>query len=633
MRTLILLIVLFLCGNCTLKAQDLDIAHIEPDLRVRANAVIRFSNTTVDMRSPDNVIISTTRAITVFNKSGDLYAQLVLFYDKNTSIKSVKGEVYDEFGRQNAKFSLSNFKDESAVSSFSLFEDSRVKYYIPQVNSYPYTVVYHYETRQKQNLIIPTWKPIPGFDISLEKANYQFICKPSDEVRTWTSMYPEKAIEVVTDKQKSLSWGLTNVKAVKYENYAPNPDTYLTSVKVAPKNFTYYGFKGTYADWEDLGKLSYDYLLKDKRVLPQETIDRIKSLIKDLPNDKAKAKKLYEYMQQKTRYISVQIGIGGFQPMSASEVDRLGYGDCKGLVNYMQALLDIAGIDSYYCVVSAGEEKSSLLPNFASMEQGNHVILNLPLNGDTIWLECTNQDAPFGYLGDFTDDRWVLACTKDGGKLLKTPKTQATGNLQRRTGKFSVTKTGDLMGSSHTTFEGTQFDNHYFMYKQSPVERQKSLKKIYDINNLEFNAVDFEVDKDRPKFLEKLEINIEKYVQVNDEKIYLVPNAFNQHGTVPSIKNRNLPLDIKRGFVDLDSLEITFEQNLVAIPIPRVTKLDTKFGNYLMELRLKDNVLTYYRKFSLKEGIYDAEEYEAYQSFINEVASNDRYKTVLTIKK
>ncbi len=38
-------------------------------------------------------------------------------------------------------------------------------------------------------------------------------------------------------------------------------------------------------------------------------------------------------MQGKTHYISIQVGIGGYQPFLASDVDRLNYGDCKALVN------------------------------------------------------------------------------------------------------------------------------------------------------------------------------------------------------------------------------------------------------------------------------------------------------------
>jgi heterodisulfide reductase subunit A-like polyferredoxin len=32
---------------------------------------------------------------------------------------------------------------------------------------------------------------------------------------------------------------------------------------------------------------------------------------------------------KKSRYVSIQVGIG-WKPMDASDVDRLGYGDCKG---------------------------------------------------------------------------------------------------------------------------------------------------------------------------------------------------------------------------------------------------------------------------------------------------------------
>jgi hypothetical protein len=51
-----------------------------------------------------------------------------------------------------------------------------------------------------------------------------------------------------------------------------------------------------------------------------------------------KAKLIYDYVQQKSRYVSIQVGIGGWKPMDASDVDRLGYGDCKGLTNYTKAL-------------------------------------------------------------------------------------------------------------------------------------------------------------------------------------------------------------------------------------------------------------------------------------------------------
>ena len=62
-------------------------------------------------------------------------------------------------------------------------------------------------------------------------------------------------------------------------------------------------------------------------------------------------------MQSRTRYASIQLGIGGYKPAPAMEVSEKGYGDCKGLTNYMSALLKEAGITSYYTWVKSGANR------------------------------------------------------------------------------------------------------------------------------------------------------------------------------------------------------------------------------------------------------------------------------------
>ena len=93
-------------------AQDnYDVDLIPANLRNRANACIRNEETTIDMRSPDNVLLNVKKAITVFNQNGEDEARLVLYYDKNISIKGIKGEVYNSFGKLTNKFSQNDFAD------------------------------------------------------------------------------------------------------------------------------------------------------------------------------------------------------------------------------------------------------------------------------------------------------------------------------------------------------------------------------------------------------------------------------------------------------------------------------------------------------------------------------------------
>src|SRR3546814_18665726 len=105
------------------------------------------SSDLVDMLSPTKVRYQVNRAITVFNPAGEERARLVIHYDKATSVKRISGEVYDEAGFQLRKFTKRDCRDESAVSNFSLYEDSRVKHFLPAMAGYPYTVVYRNRKR------------------------------------------------------------------------------------------------------------------------------------------------------------------------------------------------------------------------------------------------------------------------------------------------------------------------------------------------------------------------------------------------------------------------------------------------------------------------------------------------------
>lgn len=635
MRSLFTVFSLLLISVTGFAQDNYDADLIPSNLRNRANACIRNEETTIDMRSSDNVILNVKKAITVFNQNGEDEARLVIYYDKNISIKSIKGEVYNSVGKLTNKFSQNDFSDMSAADGFSLFVDSRVKHYLPSVNQYPYTLVYNYEIRNKQNLIIPDWSPKPADDVSVEKSTYTFICKPTDQVRIKTHNYSGTP-EVLTDeKQKKTIWKASNIQAVRTEPYSPAHETYATNIQIAPQEFYYYNHKGSYTNWKELGKWIYDDLLATRKTLPATTIEMVKSLVKNEKTEKDKARKIYQYLQDKTRYVSVQIGIGGFQPITASEVDRLGYGDCKALVNYMQSLLNAADIDSYYCVVSAGSEKKSMDPGYASMVQGNHVILCMPLKGDTTWLECTSQKIPFGFLSDFTDDRLVLACTAEGGKLLHTPKLTTAENLQVRRADLTLHSDGSISGKMNTIYAGSQYENQESLIGKSITEQHKLLKQTYNIDNIDFEAVSFAQKKDiSPTLTEDITTNIRNYAPVNGNKMFLQLNAFNVKRSIPEIRNRTLPVYINRGYTDEDTIIYTLPDNVDTTLIMGQDKtLKSDFGQYVCKTSLDGKKLTYYRKFILNDGTFPAEKYADFSKFINDVNSADYLKLALSLKK
>ncbi len=607
---------------------------IPPALRSRANATIRMEETVVDMRAPDYVTYTVKQVITVLNKNGENSARLDLFYDKNTAIKSVKGEIYTATGVLEGRFTQRDFVDQSAVNDFSLYEDNRVKRYLPSRSSYPYTVVYQYEIAFRQNLIIPSWFPKPAEDVSVEKSSYTFIANLGDKFRIKTQNLAQKVQESSIEKKQMLTWSVTNIAATKSEPFSPNQDTYLTYVKIAPENFSYYQHKGSYKDWTELGKWIYTDLLMDRTALPATTIQTIKDLVKSEPTDKDKARKIYQYLQDKTRYISVQIGIGGFKPFSAADVDRLGYGDCKALVNYMQSLLKAADIDSYYCIVNAGDEKRSLDTTFASMNQANHVILCVPLAGDTTWLECTSQQIPFGFLSNFTDDRIVLACTASGGKLMRTPKYTPQQNLQKRTVMLSLDKNGNIKGDMSTSFSGTQYDNHEAIPGKLFSDQQKLLTQKYPVDHISFDKIAY-TDKraEIPELQENLSLTIANYAAVNGDKVFVGINPFYLKIPVQEVRNRTLPVYINRGYTDEDNISYTLASEFIPVLEPSEKVVSTQFGSYLAKTSIQGNVISHYRKFTLNEGKFAATSYVDFVKFISDVNEAEQKRVVFNLKK
>lgn len=612
-------------------------ASIPKDLMPYASAVVRNEVISTEVKSVDNVIYHVKRVLTVLNKNGDDEAEIKVFYDKLNVIKDIRGTVYDEFGKQTSKFTAGNFKDQSAIPNFSLFDDARVKNYQPPSTSYPYTVDYEYEIKSRQSLDFHDWHPVRAVGVAVEKSSFIFITKPDFIIRYKEVNTPVYAVIGSGESgSKTYTWKAENIRAQKVEPYSPDPDSYRMSVRIAPEKFLYDGVVGTYSSWNNLGKWIFDKLLKGRQNLPPETVIQVKQLTANLKDPKEKARKLYEYMQKRTHYISIQIGIGGLQPFLASDVDRLNYGDCKALVNYMQALLSAVNIDSWFCVVASGHYyKPSLLGDFASIGQANHAILCIPFANDTTWLECTSQNTPFGFLGNFTDDRDVLACTPDGGKLLHTPKYISNNNLQVRNATLNISDRGELSGEIETRFSGTQYDNREELVDKSEMEKLKEVARIYAINNFDITQYALTQSKtDQPLTTEIIKFSAPSYASVADGKMYFLLNTANRTGRMPAeLRNRTTDVYINDGYTDEDEIVYTLpSDNYHTEKMPLNFAINKPFGHYKATMELKGNRLIYHRKIQLLAGTYSKTMYNDLVEFYQKVGDADAYSVALVKK-
>tara|TARA_R110001632_G_scaffold101470_1_gene209117 strand:- start:8155 stop:10092 length:1938 start_codon:yes stop_codon:yes gene_type:complete len=626
---------IFFFAFLSVSSQDnkLSAFTISKNLKENSNLVIRSSDLVINVKDVDLMIVKETKIITVLNKVGDRYLDAAVGYNNNTKVTHLQAKIYNAFGKEIKKFSKSKFNDVSAVSGGTLYSDARVMYIDFTPVSYPYTMVFESEYKTSSTGYIPNWSPLINYYISIENSSFTVNYPTELGINTKEKNFQGYTIENGS-KEGTVKYSINNVNALKYEASAPTINKIRPRLLVSLNKFNTEGVKGEYSDWEQFGNWMKDKILEGKDIVDESTNSKILLLTKNAKSEIEKAKIVYKFMQDKTRYISVQVGIGGIQPIAANQVDKVGYGDCKGLTNYTKALLDIVGVESYYVHVEAGSDDIVSFENdFASLEQGNHVILNIPNNGDDIWLECTSQTMPFGFLGDFTDNRDVLVVTKDGGVIKRTPAYIDETNLRTTKAIINLDVKGNVKSTVEITSKGTRYDDRYNLETESQSELKKIYKSnIWDYNNnLEVSSITYENDRDSIVFREKIETTIDGYATINENDYLFRVNLFNRNSFVPKrYRERKLPLEITRGFKDINEYTYKIPEGYSIKFLPQEKKITTKFGSYKVTFtKIDDNTFIYKKSLLIKAGEYPKEDYALYRKFRKSVAKYENIRISL----
>ena len=609
---------------------------LSDELKTNASAVVRLDQTEIEI--PDVKTLKTTykRIVTVLNKEGDRNVDAVVGYDEEIEIKKIGAIIYDKFGEEIDKFRKSDFKDVSAVSDFSLYEDSRVLYLDYTPVNYPYTVEFFYESTTKNSAFIPFWRPIDSYFLSVENSELNIIYDPSIGLNIKEENINNETI-INNSINGHLHYRAENVLAIRPESYSPPFKEFTPHVKVAPKKFFYEGYYGNSESWESLGKWMHDELYIHRTELSETTKREILDLVSGVESPIEKAKIVYQYVQDRTRYISVQIGIGGIQPIEASKVDEVKYGDCKGLTNYTKALLEVVGLPSNYVIVNASSRNLfDIDKDFVSMlGQANHMILNIPNNGDDIWLECTSQTSPFNYSANFTDDRDVFVITPNGGKIVHTKVYTSKENSLVTKAKITIDAEGGISGDVSLISQGTQYGRHEGVQDEELKDQKLWYKNYWDhINNLEVVSMKFNDDRDSIVFTENIELKAKKYVSKTGGLFLVQPNVFNRiNSAPPRYRERKLPFQINRGFEDNDEYEITLPEGFVVDALQDDVNISNQFGEYQFSItQTSENTLLFKRKFLLNKGEYTKEEYKDFRSFWLKIVRHDKSKIVIKHK-
>lgn len=294
----------------------------------------------------------------------------------------------------------------------------------------------------------------------------------------------EEHVNEETDALKILEW--------RYSNPSPSVSKRQDFSVYDPEREPGIAYS-TFLNNEDLA-VQYGLRAKPKAI-PTERVRKLADeLTKNLGDDKAVARALYEWVALNITYAGHCIGIGAVVPHDTDFILDNRMGDCKDHATLLEALLAAKGIPSTQALINAGSiYKLDRIP-LASMV--NHVINYLPTL--ELFVDSTSNDTPFGMLpfGDMQKPVLLVDGHKEG---LKTPSLPIGSNRQEMVTRIAVRPDGTVSGRSEVTLKGMQAVSARarMRYLSKDVERN-FIRDAYRSQGLIASGV---LDKDDPTAL------------------------------------------------------------------------------------------------------------------------------------
>ncbi|NVO12186.1 MAG: DUF3857 domain-containing protein [Bacteroidales bacterium] len=631
MRKLLLVVVLFQITSYLAYSQWKS-SDIPDSLKRNSDAVVRRLVTDIKIISSDKITITENIVVTILNEEGKVFANFSEYYDKDSKFEYVKGVIYNDGGGVIKGIKWSDFQDVSLVSDYSIYEDNRLVRYEVIPTSYPFTVEYEYRKIVNTAMFIPPWYPQGGFRLGLENASLR-VSFPDTNPLLYKSFNIGKPTKTGDeDGSRVLLWRANCLKAIEKEVYSPKFYEYSPAVFLGAKYFSIGGYNGTMDSWNSYG-LWLEDLQKGRSDISLELYNKIRVLVKDERDLRKKVNIVYKYMQSQTRYVSIQVGVGGWQPFPASTVEKNGYGDCKALVNFTRSLLETIGVKSFYCPIGVGEQ-NIIFDDFPGLGQTNHIILCVPNGNDSLWLECTNQHYPFGFISHEFQNQKVLLVDGVSSRLINMPKGDANKNVQIRVTNVQIDSLGDAIGNMITYESGAELENLMPEIWSNKKDQAEMIQKKYRIPGIVFKSFDYQFDDNsEPKANEKISFQVGGFASQTGRRFFIPFNPFAQIGSIPNkSKKRLTDVLIDECYTHIDTLKYSLPKGFNIEFIPRPKSISGLFGSFDSSTKVEGDKLITIRKYQQKRGKYLAKDFNKYIEFLLDIAKQDKQPLVIVSK-
>jgi hypothetical protein len=400
-----------------------------------------------------------------------------------------------------------------------------------------------------------------------------------------------------------------------------------------PQEFSMERLSGTMNSWESFARW-FTELWHDRDELPDHIKQEVDNLKLKAEDGLQLIDMIYRYVQGNTRYVSIQLGIGGLQTETAFITSRNRYGDCKALSNYLMGMLRYAGFEAYPALIRNGSFSFPFDKEFVH-DPFNHVVVMVPYNGEEIWLEATSSTFPAGYIGSSNSNRYALVFGREPGELIRTPGLTYRDNSQIRTAEVVMQSDGSADATSVTHYGGSQHERIRHLEGVRGVNRDRSLRSLIPFSSYEILSESIQSDSLKPEAILEMDLEIRSFATRLGSRLMFHPNLFERGGSfLPAMEKRSQPVYTGSAYHDIDEITIVIPDSHDIEAIPGDIVLEFEFGEYSSTITVSEDgrSLNYRRELIMRPGILPAEDYPVFRDFVNERIRQDNSQVVLVAR-
>jgi transglutaminase-like putative cysteine protease len=353
------------------------------------------------------------------------------------------------------------------------------------------------------------------------------------------------------------------------------------------------------------------------------------------------------FMQQKIRYVGIEIGIGGWRPHSAEDIYKNRYGDCKDKATLLISMLDALGVRATWVLVDT--HRGYVDPGAPSMD-GNHAIaaIELPRGYSDPAMQAivtaktgrrylifdpTNEYVPIGSLPEYLQGGYGTLVLGADSQVIALPVLAPAQNVFTRSAKFTLSEDGKLEGKVvESSLGASSGQERRELTMRSDKEQREGLEARLHRDLAAFTLSDEAAENvrrlDQPLTL-TYALSAPQYAKHAGELLLVRPRVVGTVAEPFESRPRHYPVNFEAEGTWREQVSIALPSGFVVDDLPQATTLDTPFASYRSSFQQKNGELDYTREYVVKAISLPAEDYAELRKFEQQVLADEAQSAVL----